>query len=48
MEETVATAQTEMIQRLATEANISLTDFDNILQPIIESCTKDSISTGKP
>ncbi|XP_077291331.1 SR-related CTD associated factor 6 isoform X2 [Arctopsyche grandis] len=47
MEETVATAQSEMIQRLAAESNITLSEFDGILQPIIDSCTKDSISTGK-
>lgn len=46
MEETVATAQNDMIQRLATETNISLSEFDDVLRPIIESCTKDSISTG--
>lgn len=46
MEETVATAQNEMIQRLAADSSITLDEFDSILQPIIDSCTKDSISTG--
>lgn len=46
MEETVAAAQSDMIQRLATETNIGLTEFDDVLRPIIESCTKDSISSG--
>lgn len=30
----------------ADEHNIRLTEFDTILQPIIDSCTKDSISAG--
>lgn len=30
----------------ADELNICLNEFDAILQPIIDSCTKDSISAG--
>lgn len=45
--ELVSKAQAEKIQMMAEENNISLTELDNILQPIIDSCTKDSISAGK-
>lgn len=31
---------------MAEENNISLAELDGILQPIIDTCTKDSISTG--
>ncbi|CAG7820908.1 unnamed protein product, partial [Allacma fusca] len=37
---------TEMSQ-LAAELNVDLVEFDMVLQPIIESCTKDAISGGK-
>ncbi|XP_063699895.1 calcium homeostasis endoplasmic reticulum protein [Culicoides brevitarsis] len=43
----VKIAQAELLQRQADEAGIKLSDFDAVLQPIIESCTKDSISNGK-
>ncbi|KOB73344.1 putative mrna binding protein [Operophtera brumata] len=42
--ELVSKAQVEKIQMMAEENNISLTELDNILQPIIDTCTKDSIS----
>ncbi|XP_072941001.1 calcium homeostasis endoplasmic reticulum protein isoform X2 [Epargyreus clarus] len=45
--ELVAKAQVEKIQMMADENNISLPELDNILQPIIDTCTKDSISSGK-
>ncbi|CAH3826217.1 calcium homeostasis endoplasmic reticulum protein [Pieris brassicae] len=45
--ELVSKAQVETIQIMAEDNNISLTELDTILQPIIESCTKDSISAGK-
>lgn len=45
--ELVSKAQVETIQLMAEENNVSLTDLDTILQPIIDSCTKDSISSGK-
>lgn len=43
----VLIAQNEMLQRQADETGIKLPELDEILQPIIESCTKDSISNGK-
>ncbi|XP_012550792.1 calcium homeostasis endoplasmic reticulum protein isoform X2 [Bombyx mori] len=45
--ELVSKAQMESLQIMADENNINLSELDNILQPIIDSCTKDSISSGK-
>lgn len=47
IDEAVARAQTELLQKQAVEHNIQLNDFENVLQPIIDSCTKESISNGK-
>ncbi|XP_017080873.1 calcium homeostasis endoplasmic reticulum protein [Drosophila eugracilis] len=47
IEETIAAAQTAQQEQMASEQGIVLRDFDGVLQPIIESCTKDSISAGK-
>lgn len=38
--------QMEHLQNSAKQENIDLAGFDQILQPIIDSCTKDSIGTG--
>lgn len=46
IEEALAKAQTEHITKCALENEISLTELDEILQPIIDSCTKDSIANG--
>lgn len=43
----VLKCETEDLQREAETCGIPLQDFYGILQPIIDSCTKDSISTGK-
>ncbi|KAL4710528.1 hypothetical protein ACJJTC_008930 [Scirpophaga incertulas] len=45
--ELVSKAQVETIQMMAEANKISLSELDSILQPIIDTCTKDSISTGK-
>ena len=47
IDEAIAKAQTETLFNQADENNIRLTEFDAILQPIIDSCTKDSISGGE-
>ncbi|XP_035793948.1 calcium homeostasis endoplasmic reticulum protein-like [Anopheles albimanus] len=47
IDEALNRAQEDMLLTLAKENNISLLEFDSKLQPIIESCTKDSISNGK-
>ncbi|XP_017136527.1 calcium homeostasis endoplasmic reticulum protein isoform X3 [Drosophila miranda] len=46
IEEAIATAQTAQLEQLAGEQGIVLRDFDGVLQPIIDACTKDSISAG--
>jgi hypothetical protein len=47
IEEAISRAQTEYIQRLAADNGVTLSELDGILQPIIDNCTKDSISHGK-
>ncbi|XP_030561160.1 calcium homeostasis endoplasmic reticulum protein isoform X2 [Drosophila novamexicana] len=46
IDDAMAAAQTTQLEQLANEQGIVLREFDGILQPIIESCTKDSISAG--
>lgn len=47
IDESLTRAQEEMLLAQAKENNISLHEFDTKLQPIIDSCTKDSISNGR-
>lgn len=47
IDDAIVGAQNETLQGQATENGIELGEFDSILQPIIDSCTKDSISAGK-
>lgn len=47
VEEAVRQAQETSLQNNAQLTNTDLPGFDAVLQPIIESCTKDSISAGK-
>ncbi|XP_061389593.1 calcium homeostasis endoplasmic reticulum protein [Musca vetustissima] len=47
IEEAIEEAQNKQLEKQAEEQNISLKEFDGILQPIIDACTKDSISQGK-
>lgn len=47
IDEAIEKAQNENVIKQAEEQTIRLADFDAILQPIIDSCTKDSISAGK-
>ncbi|XP_023164732.2 calcium homeostasis endoplasmic reticulum protein isoform X2 [Drosophila hydei] len=46
IDDAMAAAQTTQLEQLANEQSIVIRDFDAVLQPIIESCTKDSISSG--
>lgn len=46
IDEAIEKAQNETVLKQAEENSIRLADFDAILQPIIDSCTKDSISAG--
>ncbi|BET02491.1 DUF618 [Nesidiocoris tenuis] len=47
IEEQIKKREMEQLQKEADELGLSLSDFDSILQPIMDSCTKDSISNGK-
>lgn len=46
-QEAIIKAQEQELEDLSRATNISLSIFDTVLQPIIETCTKDSISSGK-
>ncbi|XP_072260752.1 calcium homeostasis endoplasmic reticulum protein isoform X2 [Pyxicephalus adspersus] len=43
----VAHAVEQQMQKLREETHLDMTEFDNLLQPIIDTCTKDAISAGK-
>lgn len=47
IDDAVRKAQMETLQTQAEVNGIVLKEFDDVLLPIVESCTKDSISTGK-
>lgn len=47
VEDAVRQAQEQALQNSAQNTNTDLAAFDTVLQPIIDSCTKDSISAGK-
>jgi len=47
VEEAVHKAGEAKLEELSRSSNISLSILETVLQPIIESCTKDSISSGK-
>ncbi|CAG9828947.1 unnamed protein product [Diabrotica balteata] len=47
IEQTVKRCEIADLQREATKCEVVLNDIYGILQPIIDSCTKDSISNGK-
>lgn len=48
IDEAIVGAQHDSLVKLAIEHNIRLNEFEDVLQPIVDSCTKDSISAGKP
>uniref|UniRef100_A0A3Q2P7T1 Calcium homeostasis endoplasmic reticulum protein n=1 Tax=Fundulus heteroclitus TaxID=8078 RepID=A0A3Q2P7T1_FUNHE len=43
----ITLAMEQQIQKLLLETQLDITEFDNLLQPIIDTCTKDAISAGK-
>ncbi|XP_047231691.1 calcium homeostasis endoplasmic reticulum protein isoform X2 [Girardinichthys multiradiatus] len=43
----IALAMEQQIQKLLLETQLDITELDNLLQPIIDTCTKDAISAGK-
>ncbi|GFX38236.1 calcium homeostasis endoplasmic reticulum protein [Trichonephila clavipes] len=47
VDEVIRKAQDEKLLKLSKENDLDLKELDSILQPIIDSCTKDSISNGK-
>lgn len=47
VEDAVRQAQETSLQNSAQSTSTDLAAFDSVLQPIIDSCTKDSISAGK-
>lgn len=47
VEDAITKAQEEKLKADAADCNLNFAELDGILQPIIDSCTKDSISTGK-
>ena len=47
IDEALAKVQSDTLTCEAQELRINLIELDNLLQPIMDSCTKDSISTGK-
>ncbi|KAG2464224.1 CHERP protein, partial [Polypterus senegalus] len=40
-------AMEQQTKKLLTETQLDVNEFDNLLQPIIDTCTKDAISAGK-
>lgn len=46
IDESILKAQHEALLQQADEQGVRLTEFEAILQPIVDSCTKDSISAG--
>ena len=47
IDEMLPNSQKDFLKRSAAEENIDLAAFDLVLNPIIDSCTKDNISAGK-
>ena len=42
----IALAVEQQTQEMVVETQQDVTEFDNLLQPIIDTCTKDAISVG--
>lgn len=36
------------MQKVLEETQLDMNEFDNLLQPIIDTCTKDAISVSEP
>ena len=47
IDDTIAKAQENDLKNDAIDCGIDFGEFDNVLQPIIDTCTKDAISAGK-
>ncbi len=44
IDDTIKQLQDDQLRRLAEDFNVNLTEFENVLQPIAENCTKESIA----
>lgn len=42
----VALAIEQQMQKQREETHLDMTEFDNLLQPIVDTCTKDAISVS--
>lgn len=47
VDDAIRKAEEDALKRQAGDLGINLAELDSILQPIIDTCTKDSISNGK-
>ena len=47
VQDAVAKARESQLEEQSRSCNVKLSELENLLQPIIETCTKDSISSGK-
>ena len=47
IDDSIMKAEDDDLKTLATDCGIDFQEFDNVLQPIIDTCTKDAISAGK-
>ncbi|XP_064626296.1 calcium homeostasis endoplasmic reticulum protein-like isoform X2 [Lineus longissimus] len=47
IDEAILKAKEDQLQKLLKECDVPMEELDTIVQPIIESCTKDAISGGK-
>lgn len=47
IDETIAKAEENALKKEGMDCGIDFDEFDNVLQPIVETCTKDAISSGK-
>lgn len=46
IDEAIEKAQNETVLKQAEENNIRMNELDTVLQPVIDSCTENSISAG--
>lgn len=47
IDDTVCRAEADALERLAKDSDVDLRALDHLLKPIMDSCTKDSVSNGK-
>lgn len=44
IDDLIRQSQDEQLRRMAEDFNVNLNDFENVLHPIVDNCTKDSIA----